>query len=93
MQVTCMRVSSELMSSLDDYLAERDALLKADRALRVDHVRPSTVLERQADQIIRRVRADDAKSVWSVQQDEVPHPFPGMEFLTGGYTTTTRSLG
>jgi adenosine deaminase CECR1 len=40
-------------------------------------------LESEADQIVRRVRADEAVSVWSVQQDEVPHPFPGMEFLTG----------
>lgn len=72
-----------VMLSLEDYQAERDALVKADRALRVDHIRPNSILENQADQIARRVRADDAESVWKVQQDEVPHPFPGMEFLTG----------
>lgn len=76
------------MLSLEDYQAERDALIKADRALRVDHIRPNSLLESQADQIIRRVRVDDAESVWSVQQDEVPHPFPGMEFLTGLYTAS-----
>lgn len=76
-----------IMSSFQDYQAERDALIKADRALRLDHIRQSTILESQADQIVRRVRADDAESVWSMQQDEVPHPFPGMEFLTGLYTT------
>lgn len=74
------------MSSLEDYQAERDALIKADRALRVDHIRPNTILESQADQIVRRIRADDIESVWNVQHDEVPHPFPGMEFLTGLYT-------
>ena len=71
------------MSSFEDYQAERDALIKADRALRVDHIRPNTILESRADQIVRRIRADDAESIWSVQQDDVPHPFPGMEFLTG----------
>ncbi|KAG8217611.1 Metallo-dependent hydrolase [Butyriboletus roseoflavus] len=73
----------QVMPSLEDYHAERAALIKADRALRVDYIRPSSILESQADQITRRVRVDDAASVWSVQQDEVPHPFPGMEFLTG----------
>lgn len=75
------------MSSLEDYLAERDALIEADRAHRLDRIRPKTALESQADQIVRRVRAHDADSVWSEQQDEVPHPFPGMEFLTGLYAT------
>ena len=85
-RVTCRHIS---MPSLSDYQAERNALIEADRALRVDHVRPSTSLERQADQIVRRIRAGDAESVWSVQQDEVPHPFPGMEFLTGWYIVDT----
>lgn len=71
----------------EDYQAERDALIKADRAFRVDQIRPNSILERQADQIARRVRANEAESVWSVQQDKVPHPFPGMEFLTGLYDT------
>jgi len=76
------------MSFLEDYQAERDALIKTDRALRVDHILPNTISERQADQIVRRIRADDAESIWNVQQGEVPHPFPGMEFLTGWYTPT-----
>lgn len=73
------------MSFLEDYQAERDALIKSDRALRVDHILPNTISERQADQIVRRIRADDAESIWNAQQDEAPHPFPGMEFLTGWY--------
>ncbi|KAG9318585.1 Metallo-dependent hydrolase [Chiua virens] len=84
MLITATRAWEAIMAfSLQDYQAERDALINADRALRVDYIRPSTVLEQQADQITRRVRADEVESVWSVQQDEVPHPFPGMEFLTG----------
>lgn len=81
--VVLVRVLVAMSSLSEHYQTERDALIEADRALRVDHIRPSTILERQADQIARRVRAHDAESVWSVQQDEVPHPFPGMEFLTG----------
>lgn len=81
------------MPSLEDYQAERDALIKADRALRVDQIRPKSILESRADQIARRVRAHDAESIWSVQQDKVPHPFPGMEFLTGLYDTPPYLVG
>ncbi|KAF9227808.1 Metallo-dependent hydrolase [Gyrodon lividus] len=71
------------MTLLADYRAEREVLVRADRALRADHTRLNTELERQADQIVRCIRAGEAESVWGVEHDDVPHPFPGMEFLTG----------
>ena len=73
------------MSSLEEYNAKRAALIAEDRALRVDHARASnhTATEIQADAIVRRIRKEEAETIWAEEHDDVPHPFPGMEFLTG----------
>lgn len=73
-------------SSLADYEAKRSELILADRALRADHKRgPLSELEALADQVVRDVRAVEAASIWTREYEDIPHPFPGMEFLTGSY--------
>ena len=69
---------------LSEYLADRDKLMKQDRALRVDAVKLDdlTPTEAAAEQIVRDMRAEEAVSVWGVEREGIEHPFPGMEFLT-----------
>ncbi|KIK37706.1 hypothetical protein CY34DRAFT_810088 [Suillus luteus UH-Slu-Lm8-n1] len=73
------------MTLLDEYHCKRTELIADDRALRIDVVNGDRFSEksRQADIILRRIREEEAKSIWAVEHEEVPHPFPGMEFLTG----------
>ena len=76
-------------SELVTYQRERAALIVEDRSLRRDRlVRPSP-LELQADQAVRNIRAEEASSIWQQGNDSIPHPFPGMEFLTGVYEVFT----
>ena len=71
---------------LDQYNAQREELIKSDRALRRDHqVADLSTVEVEADQIIRKIRAAEANSIWNLDYPSIPHPFPGMEFLTGPY--------
>ena len=74
------------MSSIDlsAYLADRDKLIKQDRALRVDAVKLDNLstTEARADEIVRALRAEEAVSVWGAEHQDIEHPFPGMEFLT-----------
>ncbi|KAF5389871.1 hypothetical protein D9757_003578 [Collybiopsis confluens] len=71
-------------SSLSDYQTRRQDLILADRALRADHKTGQlSELEAQADKVIRDLRAAEAESIWSREYEGIPHPFPGMEFLTG----------
>jgi adenosine deaminase CECR1 len=69
---------------LADYLQRREKLIAEDRALRVDHVRANyTAAELKADDVVRAIRTREADSVWGVEREDVPHPYPGMEFLNG----------
>jgi adenosine deaminase CECR1 len=69
---------------LDVYWAAREALIKDDRSLRLDRIQgDATLAEIKADQVLRKIRAEEARSVWDADHPSVPHPFPGMEFLTG----------
>ncbi|KAK1217396.1 hypothetical protein PQX77_019936 [Marasmius sp. AFHP31] len=71
-------------TQLEQYNAQREELIKSDRALRRDHqVASLSAVEIEADQIIRKIRAAEANSIWNLDYPSVPHPFPGMEFLTG----------
>lgn len=76
-----------------DYFEEREKLINVDRALRRDRLslqsRPT--LEERADEIVRRIRAEEAASIWKEDHPEVLHPFPGMEFLTGQYALLVHS--
>ncbi|KAI6036488.1 Metallo-dependent hydrolase [Pisolithus microcarpus] len=71
------------MTPLEEHTQKRVALIEADRALRVDNARVSRPLEDHADKLVRRIRTEEATTVWGVEHEGVPHPFPGMEFLTG----------
>ncbi|KAK7467373.1 hypothetical protein VKT23_004430 [Stygiomarasmius scandens] len=67
-----------------EYLKQREELINHDRALRADHKRdPLSPAETIADQFIRKLRATEASTIWSADYPSIPHPFPGMEFLTG----------
>ena len=69
---------------LSAYLADRDKLIKQDRALRVDAVRMDSLstTEAKAEEIVRALRAEEAISVWGAEHENIEHPVPGMEFLT-----------
>jgi hypothetical protein len=77
--------SSQMPSPmLADYLLRRDKLIAEDRALRIDRVRANySAAELKADQVVRSIRAKENISVWGVDHEHVPHPYPGMEFLNG----------
>jgi len=71
------------MTDFQDYFSRRATLIQEDRSLRRENVllRSLTEKESVADEIVRRIRAEEEVSVWGVQHDELPHIFPGMEFL------------
>ncbi|TFK76212.1 adenosine deaminase-like growth [Pluteus cervinus] len=77
-------MSSPTSSALEQYKAQRASLIEQDYLLRRDRL-PSEVsdLESEADAVIRRIRTEEAESIWSASHESIPHPFPGMEFLTG----------
>ena len=70
-----------------DYLKERDKLVDEDRRLRRDWpiLQTRSAIETEADEIVRRVRMEEAQSIWKEEHPDIPHPFPGMEFLTGEF--------
>lgn len=78
-------MSSTQYASLTEYNDQRTTLIEHDRSLRVDSssckVSPS---EAKADAIVRELRTLENTSIWGTDHEGVPHPFPGMEFLTGG---------
>ena len=74
-------MSSQVLAG---YLQRREKLIADDRALRLDRVRANyTAAELKADEAVRAIRAREAISVWGAERDDVPHPYPGMEFLNG----------
>ncbi|KDR73569.1 hypothetical protein GALMADRAFT_251310 [Galerina marginata CBS 339.88] len=73
------------MSSLAEYEAQRASLIEDDRALRREYLTSNSRSEKEigADKIVRRIRASEAETIWKEEHSSIPHPFPGMEFLTG----------
>ena len=73
------------MSLIADYEAQRASLIDEDRSLRREFLRTDlyTDKEREADKILRAIRASEAATIWNEEHPSIPHPFPGMEFLTG----------
>ncbi|KAJ7582996.1 hypothetical protein C8J56DRAFT_956260 [Mycena floridula] len=72
------------VSVVERYEAERNLLISQDRAWRADKCRgPLTDVEIAADAAMRKLRAAEAESVWGAEHLNVPHVFPGMEFLSG----------
>ncbi|KAJ6497069.1 hypothetical protein C8R47DRAFT_1184390 [Mycena vitilis] len=71
---------------LSHYNAHREALIHSDRSLRADHAEHSSRIspaEAKADAILRELRSSENATIWGAEHEGVPHPFPGMEFLTG----------
>lgn len=70
---------------IEAYQAKREALINDDRSFRRENIwksqRPAA--EIRADECIRNLRAYEASTIWKVESDSIPHPFPGMEFLNG----------
>lgn len=79
--------------ALDDYLRDRINVINEDRALRTDCdiTKRFSSAELQADQVVRAIRIQEAETIWGVEHDDVPHPFPGMEFLTGPHSFINRT--
>ncbi|EDR14394.1 uncharacterized protein LACBIDRAFT_306187 [Laccaria bicolor S238N-H82] len=72
-------------TALSGYRDKRAALILRDRSLRRENLRVKalTLNEIKADEILRRIRADEEATIWKEEHPSIPHPFPGMEFLTG----------
>lgn len=75
----------DLTADLAEYEAKRNALIAKDRCLRLDARDAANISElgKQADQVVRGIRAEEAQSIWAKDYPDILHPFPGMEFLTG----------
>jgi len=72
--------------SLSEYDYQRASLIDEDRSLRREfsvYTSLKSDKEVQADRIVRKIRALEAETIWKDDHPNVPHPFPGMEFLTG----------
>ncbi|KAJ7709676.1 hypothetical protein B0H17DRAFT_1028673 [Mycena rosella] len=76
-------MASTQYADFAQYKEQRAALISSDRALRPDHSTAVSAAEAKADKFVRELRAAEAISVWATEHEGVPHPFPGMEFLTG----------
>ncbi|OJT14101.1 Adenosine deaminase CECR1-A [Trametes pubescens] len=82
---------------MEEYLREHELLIAEDRSHRVDAdaFGVASDTEKQADQILRRIRAEEHETVWSRAAPEIPgaaHVFPGMEFLTARETILKTKL-
>ena len=75
------------LTTVEDYLKTREHFITEERSLRRDRIRLENVTadERRADEIIRAIKAEEEKTVWSVEHEGVPNTFPGMAFLSGDY--------
>lgn len=73
------------MLDLESYLTSRNALISEDRSLRRDLslLQTATEDELKADELIRAIRAEEDKTIWSVEHEDVANTFAGMEFLSG----------
>lgn len=80
-----------------EYLAERERLIAEDRQWRVDALAlgQATDAERKADEIVRKLRAEENETVWGPNAPPIPgslHLFPGMGFLTARDTIVNTKL-
>ncbi|KAF8637377.1 hypothetical protein AX17_002876 [Amanita inopinata Kibby_2008] len=73
------------LPELEVYQAKRNALINEDRSFRRENIwkNQRSAAEIKADEIIRKLRAHEASTIWMQESESTPHPFPGMEFLTG----------
>lgn len=92
MEITIILSSTMSSDLLTDYLQRRANLIKEDRALRKDYVRTYNAAEQKADEVVRCIRAKEAVTVWGNKHGDVPHQYPGMEFLNGTMLATHLAL-
>lgn len=71
--------------SVESYLAARTALISEERSIRRDfrELQFATEEELQADQIVRSIKLEEAKTVWAADHPDIPNVFPGMAYLSG----------
>lgn len=87
--------------SVDHHLKLRQQLIAEDRAKRPDqdNLQEFSALHARADAIVRRIRAEEAISVWGPDnhafhgEGDATHLFPGMAFLTGTRFWSLNRLG
>jgi adenosine deaminase CECR1 len=70
---------------LEMYNRQRLEFIQDDRSRRRDLTQHANVTNAEAiaERVFRDLRAAEAVAVWAAEHKDVPHPFPGMEFLTG----------
>ena len=75
------------MASIDveDYLAARTTLIAEERSIRRDFKELDKVTEDElhADQIVRAIKLEEAKTIWAIDHPDTPNVFPGMAYLSG----------
>ena len=71
--------------ALDAYMFSRTNLIAEERSRRRDSTYKANLstVEKQADLVIRQIRKEEADTIWNAKHEDIPHVFPGMEFLTG----------
>lgn len=81
------------MSSLTEYDKQRLSFITDGLSLRRETLTADlrTDQEVEADKVVRKIRAMEAETIWKADYPSIPHPFPGMEFLTGKRSSGTRS--
>ena len=78
--------------ALEAYRVSKAELLSTERSLRRDfrYWTNLDATEKQAEALVRRIRTEEAGSIWGGKHDDIPHLFPGMEFLTGKFSMNSR---
>ena len=76
--------------ALEAYMTSRADLIAEERSRRRDSTYATnfSTAEKQADIIIRQIRKEEADTIWNAEHENIPHVFPGMEFLTGGWNSS-----
>jgi adenosine deaminase CECR1 len=74
-----------ILQMTTDYKTQRALFINEDRSLRREFLWTNlrSDKESEADEILRAIRASEAAGIWNEEHPSIPHPFPGMEFLTG----------
>lgn len=72
-------------NSVESYLASRTALISEERAIRRDfrELEKATEDELHADQIVRAIKLEEARTIWAIDHPDTPNVFPGMSYLSG----------
>ncbi|KAI5124292.1 hypothetical protein M0805_008900 [Coniferiporia weirii] len=82
------------MSASESYLSARASLIAEDLSLRHDSslVKTASADELKAEEIIKAIKTEEAKTIWSVEHEGVTNIFPGMEFLSAKHLVMKTKL-